>query len=145
MTSSLASPTHHDLVAVLSNQRRLLEQLLFRHAEISMLIAAGEHRFVGRAIDEALEVEAELGATELLRAMTVAGLGGEDPTLADLASGAPDDAAVQLTRLAADMSRLLDEVRRYRSQAAAWAGDRAEQMAQAVARFGATTYSRPGS
>jgi hypothetical protein len=61
MTSALATPTHQDLIAIMSNQRRLLEQLLFRHAEISMLIAAGEHRFVGRAIDEALEVEPSWG------------------------------------------------------------------------------------
>lgn len=151
MTSALATPTHQDLIAIMSNQRRLLEQLLFRHAEISMLIAAGEHRFVGRAIDEALEVEAELGAAELLRAMTTIGFGGGpgpaggpgggDVAISQIITDAPADAAATLGRLADDMGRLIQEVGRYRSQAAAWAGERAEMVSRAVAGFGAQTYS----
>ncbi len=146
MTSALATPSHQDLIAIMSNQRRLLEQLLFRHAEISMLIAAGEHRFVGRAIDEALEVEAELGAAELMRAMTTIGIGtitgidGEG-TLSEIIADAPSEAAATLGRLADDMGRLLQEVARYRTQAATWAGDRAGVVARAVAGFGAQTYS----
>ncbi|MGF1666988.1 MAG: hypothetical protein ACFCVC_12040 [Acidimicrobiia bacterium] len=140
MTSALATPTHQDLIAIMSNQRRLLEQLLFRHAEISMLIAAGEHRFVGRAIDEALEVEAELGAVELLRAMTTIGIDGDVP-ISKIIAGAPTDAAAILRRLADDMGRLLEEVARYRTQAATWAGERAEMVARAVTGFGAQTYS----
>jgi hypothetical protein len=143
MTSALASPTHHDLVAVMANQRRLLEQLLFRHAEISMLIAAGEHRFVGRAIDEALEVEAELGAVELLRAMTSSALDSADATLSEIVEGAPQDVAPQLNKLAKDMTRLLTEVERYRRQASAWAGERAGMVSKAVSTFGAQTYSPP--
>jgi hypothetical protein len=152
MTSALATPTHQDLIAIMSNQRRLLEQLLFRHAEISMLIAAGEHRFVGRAVDEALEVETELGAVELLRAMTTIGFAagpaggpaGGDVAISQIIAGAPADAAATLGRLADDMGRLIQEVGRYRAQAAAWAGERAEMVSRAVAGFGAQTYSAGG-
>jgi hypothetical protein len=149
MTSALATPSYQDLLAVMSNQRRLLEQLLFRHAEISMLIAAGEHRFVGRAIDEAFEVETDLGATELMRAMVAAALEPiqGDPSLSELIASAPADIGHQLNKVATDMTRLISEVDRYRKQASEWAGDRATQVAQAVAGFGANTYSagRPGS
>jgi hypothetical protein len=141
--SALDSSVYRDLVAAMSNERRLLDRLLFRHAEISMLIAAGEHRFIGRAIDEALEVEDELGAAELVRAMTTAELesmSGE-LSIADLVAEAPADIALQLGRLADDMNRLLVEVDRYRKQASAWAGDRAERVGRAIAGFGAQTYS----
>jgi hypothetical protein len=141
MTSALATPSYQDLIAVMSNQRRLLEQLLFRHAEISMLIAAGEHRFVSRAIDEALEVEAELGAVELMRAMIVVAMEGGDAGIGQIIGGAPADSATSLGKLAADMGRLLEEIDRYRAQAAGWAGERAEMVARAVSGFGAQTYS----
>jgi hypothetical protein len=148
MNLALAAPTYDDLVAVLANQRRLLEHLLFKHAEIAMLIAAGEHRFVGRAIDEALEVEAELGATDMVRAMTAIALhpptGGLEPSLGELLAGAPDNLATHLAKLGDDLGRLMVEIERYRTQASAWAGERAERVRELATRTTPLTYSRDG-
>ncbi len=142
MTTALASPTYYDLIGLLANERRLLERLLFRHAEISMLIAAGEHRFVGRAVDEALEVEAELAACDLTRAMMLVGLTprGDDMSMAELISEAPAEFQAPLGDLTRDMKRIMAQVDKYRREAAAWAGERAEQVRQAIQRFGADTY-----
>jgi hypothetical protein len=148
MNLALAAPTYDDLIAVLANQRRLLEHLLFKHAEIAMLIAAGEHRFVGRAIDEALEVEAELGATDMVRAMTAIALhpptGGPEPSLTELIAEAPENGVAHLRRLGDELGRLMVEVDGYRKQAATWAGERAERVRVLAARTTPLTYSRDG-
>ncbi|MDH4117537.1 MAG: hypothetical protein OEZ14_12870 [Acidimicrobiia bacterium] len=141
MTPTVDTASFHDLIAVLANERRTLEELLFRHAEISMLIAAGEHRFVGRAIDEALDVESRLAAGELMRAIAVAEVYGDDATLAQVLAAAPADAAEHLARLADDMARLVSEVERYRREASAWAGERAGKLREAIDRFGSEFYS----
>ena len=142
MTTALASPTHYDLIGLLANERRILERLLFRHAEISMLIAAGEHRFVGRAVDEALEVEMELASCDLTRAVMICGLSErhDDLTMSDLIAEAPDEFKTQLTELTDEMKRIMAQVDRYRREAAAWAGDRASQIRDAIDRFGSETY-----
>jgi hypothetical protein len=142
---TLAQPTYEDLIGVLTNQCRLLERLLFRHAEVAMLIAAGEHRFVSRAIDEALEIESDLGAADLARAMTVAAL-DRGETVSEIAAHAPEDLQKRLLRLADDMARMLDEVNTYRRQAAAWAGERSRHLTKALGSVGSTSgYSADGS
>lgn len=142
MTTALATPTYHDLMGLLANERRLLERLLFRHAEISMLIAAGEHRFVGKAVDEALEAESELAACDLMRAMLVTGLSesGDDLSMSALITESPDEFKTPLAELTKDMKRLMTQVDKYRREAAVWAGDRAVQIRQAIERFGSDTY-----
>ena len=142
MTTALGSPTYHDLIGLLANERRLLEKLLFRHAEISMLVAAGEHRFVGKAIDEAIEVESELASCDLVRAMMTSALAksGEDLSMSELIAHAPDAIKPQLESAAKEMKRLMVQVDRYRVEASAWAGERAEQLRGAIQRFGAQTY-----
>lgn len=142
MTTALASPTFHDLIALLANERRLLERLLFRHAEISMLVAAGEHRFVGKAIDEALEVETELANCDLVRAMMTSSLdtSGQDIPMSRLLAQAPEDLRAQLEALFKDMKRLMAQVDRYRAEASAWAGERSEQLRSAIERFGSHSY-----
>jgi hypothetical protein len=145
---ALLSPTHEDLIGAMLNERRLLERLLFRHAEVGLLIAAGEHRFVVRAIDEAIEVEAELATVELGRAVIAAGLPGgtNDGTLTQIASGASPEVASRILRLGGELGALLEEVNRRRGEAAAWAGERALQVSKALeGRGNAHAYSRDGS
>lgn len=147
LDSTIAQPTFEDLIGTMTNERRLLDKLLFRHAEIAMLIAAGEHRFVSAAIDEAIEVEEEVGAVDLARAITAGALGvGE--TVAEIAVAAPDHVAERLLLLSQQMARTLEEVNMYRAQAAAWAGDRSARLAKAIeaGRMGAGVgYSADGS
>jgi hypothetical protein len=145
---TIAQPTFEDLIGTMTNQRRLLDKLLFRHAEIAMLIAAGEHRFVSAAIDEALEVETEVGAVDLARAMTADALGcGE--TVSEIAAGAPDHVAQRLLRLSEHMARTLAEINTYRARAAGWAGDRSSRLSKAIDAGAAGTtgtgYSADGS
>lgn len=142
MTTALASPTYHDLIGMLANERRLLERLLFRHAEISMLIAAGEHRFVGKAIDEAIEAETELASCDLVRAMMTSALveAGHDLSMSELIAQAPNELQPQLQASAREMKRLMAQVDRYRTEASHWAGERAAQLRGAIDRFGSETY-----
>jgi hypothetical protein len=128
---TIAQPTFEDLIGTMTNQRRLLDKLLFRHAEIAMLIAAGEHRFVSAAIDEALEVETEVGAVDLARAMTADALGcGE--TVTQIAEHAPDHVAERMIGLSEHMARTLAEINTYRARAAGWAGDRSSRLSRAI-------------
>jgi hypothetical protein len=145
MDLALASPTYEDLIATLVNQRRLLEQLLFRHAQAAMLIAAGEHRFVARAIDEVMAIEADLGTADLARAVCVEALGVGDASLSELTATAPDAVAGRLAKLESDLSRLLAEVTAYREQAAQWAGMRAGRIEKAITSAGNSGYSADGS
>ena len=142
MNTALASPTYHDLIGLLANERRVLERLLFKHAEISMLIAAGEHRFLGRAIDEALEVESDLAACDLMRAVLITGLseGMDETDMTTLISKAPGEFEEPLEAIMKDMKRLVTQVDRYRHQAAAWAGERAEEIRTIIDRAGSGTY-----
>ena len=142
MTTALASPTYYDLIGLLANERRLLERLLFRHAEISMLVAAGEHRFVGKAIDEAIEVEAELANCDLMRAMVTSALNedGQDVSMSELITASPDEFRPALESAFKEMKRLMVQVDRYRIEASAWAGERADQLRAAIERFGQQGY-----
>jgi hypothetical protein len=137
MDLALASPTYEDLIATLVNQRRLLEQLLFRHAQAAMLIA--------RAIDEVMAIEADLGTADLARAVCVEALGVGDASLSELTATAPDAVAGRLAKLESDLSRLLAEVTAYREQAAQWAGMRAGRIEKAITTAGNSGYSADGS
>lgn len=139
-----ATPTVDDLIGAMTHQQRLLERLLFRHAEVAMLIAAGEHRFVPSAIDEALEVEEELGAVDLARAVTAEAL-GMGGTVGEIAMAAADGEARHLLRLSEEMARTLAQVNTYRARAAAWAGDRATRLSASIAGGLTTGYSEDGS
>jgi hypothetical protein len=142
--TTTAEPAIDDLIGAMTNQRRMLDRLLFRHAEVAMLIAAGEHRWVSAAIDEALEVEAELGAVDLIRAMTAEAL-DRGRTVGEIAESCSERDAERLLRLAEQMARTLAEVNTYRAQAAAWAGERSSKLSKAIDAAGAVAYSADGS
>jgi hypothetical protein len=137
------SPNFHDLVGALTRERQVMERLLFRHAEISMLIAAGEHRFVGRALDEAMIAESELAETDLLRALLTVAIepGLDDVGIETVIAAAPSDVRPNLETLARDMRRIMAQVDLYREQASNWAADRANQVRGAIDRFDRETYA----
>lgn len=119
-TSTVLAMDHEALVAVLTHQRRLLEQLLFRHAELRLLIDAGEARFISNALGEIDETETELGTSEVLRAAIADELGsvhriGPDPSLGALIDVAPDRLVAPLRALASDLRRLLESIEEHRA------------------------------
>lgn len=67
-------PTLDALVGLLSYEARVLERMLFRLSECGMLVAAGEHRHIPRAVDEIEDIEDQLSQVEVVRALLVAGL-----------------------------------------------------------------------
>ena len=146
-TQVLAATSPDALLSVLSYERRLLEQLLFRTTELTMLIEAGEHRFVQRALEEAQEVEDELGAAEVLRAAVVETLVPDQPhpTIDDVIAHAPETQRPALNGLAQDLRRLergIEEQRRAGQEAA---GKRAEVASRAQTGAAASGYRSDGS
>jgi hypothetical protein len=108
-----------------------------------MLIAAGEHRFVGRALDEAMIAESELAETDLLRALLTVAIepGLDDVGIETVIAAAPSDVRPNLETLARDMRRIMAQVDLYREQASNWAADRANQVRGAIDRFDRETYA----
>lgn len=146
-TQVLSTSSHEALVSVLSYERRILEQLLFRHIELSMLINAGEHRFVARALDEVNTVEGELGAAEILRAAVVEALVPDvrDPGIDTVIDRSPAALTAALESLALDLRRLHEGIEAQRTAAYDEAGRRAEMLASAQARLNAGGYRSDGS
>ena len=143
----LASTSPDALLSVLSYERRLLEQLLFRTSELTMLIEAGEHRFVQRALEEVQEVEDELGAAEVLRAAVVETLvpGEPDPTIDDVIDHAPESQRPALVGLARDLRRLEAGIEEQRRVGQVAAGKRAEVAVKAQHGTAASGYRSDGS
>jgi hypothetical protein len=143
----LAASSHETLVSVLAYERRLLEQLLFRHAELSLLIGAGEHRFVARAMDEVAAVEDELGATELIRAAVVDSLvpNAIEPNIDDVVRTSPQAWAPALEGLAMDLRRLHDGIEVHRRNARTSAARRSEMCSAAQRSLQAQGYRSDGS
>jgi hypothetical protein len=143
----LTATSPEALLSVLSYERRLLEQLLFRTTELAMLIEAGEHRFVQRALEEAQEVEDELGAAEVLRAAVLENLLPDDtePTIEDVISRSPEAHRPALAGLAKDLRRLHAGIEEQREAGHAAAGRRAEVAARAQAGANASGYRSDGS
>ncbi len=143
----LAASSHETLVSVLAYERRLLEQLLFRHAELALLIQAGEHRFVARALDEVASVEDELGATEVIRAAVVESLVPEmpEPSIDDVVRTSPPAWGPALEGLALDLRRLHDGIEMHRQNARASAAHRSGTCAAAQRGLQARGYRSDGS
>lgn len=143
----LSATSPDALLSVLSYERRLLEQLLFRTSELTMLIEAGEHRFVQRALEEAQEVEDELGAAEILRAAVLENLlpDNTEPTIEDVITRSPDALQPALAGLAKDLRRLHAGIEEQRQAGHLAAGKRAEVAARAQSGATAAGYRSDGS
>jgi len=138
------------LIALLTHQRALLEQLLFRHTELRLLIEAGEARFLGRTIDEIDSIESELGTLEMLRAMTTEEIAHghdlpSDPSLAELIRVVPEPAREGLTVLADDLRELMRAIEGHRTHGSEIAGRRAQRLADASIRPASDGYRSDGS
>jgi hypothetical protein len=129
----MANPGVESLTRVLEYERRLLEQLLYRHAETAMLLGAGQARFVPRALDELESVASELGSTEVIREAIVASLVNTDEAIDDLTlevlvDRLEDGRRSRIAALLTDLRTLWAEVETVRSVGR----DAAENRAQRV-------------
>jgi hypothetical protein len=123
--------------------------MLFRTIELTSLVDAGQHRFIGRALDDLDRAERELGQTELVRAaMTEAILGpqqGTEPTLSELLAVVDGDTATAISTTADQIRLGLAQIEAVRNNAASAAGERASRARRALnaATSEAGLYGRP--
>ena len=132
----MAQPSAGGLSDVMRTQQRLVDELLFRTIELTALVDAGQHRFIGRALDDLERAEHELGQTELVRsAMTEAILGsreGAEPSLSELLAAVDDDAATAISTTAAEIRSGLARIEAVRHDAVSTASERASRARRAL-------------
>lgn len=132
----MARPSAGGLSDVMKTQHRLVEEMLFRTIELTSLVDAGQHRFIGRALDDLDRAERELGQTEVVRAaMTEAILGprqGAEPTVSELLAAVDGDTATAISITAAQIRSGLAQIEVVRSGAASAAGERASRARRAL-------------
>lgn len=102
---------HVSLAALLVQERTLLARYRFAHAQLRVLVEAGETRFYGWAIDELTDIESTLETVEAARRGLVAGLGdATDASLHELVTAGPDELREVFERLADEIDDLLEQV-----------------------------------
>lgn len=134
------------LVRVLTQEQEILETLVRRMAGSAMMVASGEHRYLGMASDEIAQTREELGAMEVARALVVDDIAEQlnltdgEATLATIASRVPLHYATTLEAQLADLRRLVGEIQDLADSGAEASADRLQQIrktVEGVGRFGA--------
>lgn len=138
--TALADPTAEKLELLLKGQRKVLEQLLFRTTELELVIGGGEHRFIGKALDEIEHAETELALFELSRAIIAEALipPGREATASTLLELCADRPV--LVGLIGDLRRLVTAIEHSRQRARTAAVDRARMAGEASARLEAVGF-----
>ncbi len=107
-----------EFIALLNDQRQLLDDLLYRLVAARGVLAAGEIRFVGRASAEIETVINEIYGAESRRSDAIAqiavhlGIAPKQITLRSLAQAAPEPYHSVLEHLHGEFLRLADEIER---------------------------------
>ncbi len=109
------------LLALLDEERSMLERLVHKLAAATVLAEAAEDVYLLRAADEVVEAEEDLGAMELARAMMVADicdlLGfANELTLTQLTQVAPEGLREPLERRRSELLAQVDDVNRLRER-----------------------------
>ena len=100
-----------ELADVLGDERRLLENLVFRLLEARALLTGNEVRFLGWAAADVEAAAASVREVELRRATVVCALSGDDrATITTLVRTAPEPWATLLEDHRASLGRLAAEV-----------------------------------
>lgn len=119
-TTSLARTDFAALTALLTHERSLLDELLYRQQTLVLMLSAGEHDHLPTALGELVDVESRLATADLLRAETVEALVAVDGdlTLDDVAAAAPLPVRDSLLRLGSEIRERFTEVDHRRRVAA---------------------------
>ena len=132
----MGQPSADGLSDIMRTQHRLVEEMLFRTIELTALVDAGQHRFIGRALDDLERAERELGQTELVRAaITEALVGsppGAEPTLSQLLSSIDGDTATAIDETAARIRSGLERIEAVRHDAVSTATERVSRARRAL-------------
>ena len=132
----MGQPSPDGLSDVLKTQHRLVEEMLFRTIELTALVDSGQHRFIGRALDDLERAERELGQTELVRAaITEAIVGappGTEPTLSELLSTIDGDTAAAIDETATRIRSSLERIEAVRHDAVSTATQRVSRARRAL-------------
>ena len=132
----MGQPSTDGLSDIMRTQHRVAEELLFRTIELTALVEAGQHRFIGRALDDLERAECRLGQTELVRsAMTEAILGsrkGVEPSLSEVLASVDDETATAISATATEIRAVLAKIAEVRQGAASAAAERATRAGRAL-------------
>lgn len=132
----LSTPDAIGLADLLKTEHRLLEEVLFRTIELAALVESGQHRFIGRALDDLERAKMELGEAEMVRAaMTEAILGrppGEEPGLDALLETVDDDRSETLRIAGQRLSATLGELTSVSARATVTAAGRLGRVRRAI-------------
>lgn len=133
---ALVVPTFGRLLTILQEERQTLRALQDRYTRLGLLLAAGEHRFVARSIDEISAIEDDLGTLELARgAICDTLLPSPEGSMEDAIALAPDGLIEPLLVLGSDLQTLSGAVARERERCRAAARRRADLTATALSRI----------
>lgn len=146
-----------ELIALLNDQRQLLDDLLYRLVAARGVLAAGEMRFVARASAEIENVINEIFVAESRRAAGIAEIAvrlnvpPQKITLRALAAAAPEPYRTMLEHLHGEFLRLTDEIERTIATNKSLAAKGAAELTRMLSALGAQpiaekplTYAPPG-
>lgn len=132
----LTNPDADALAEVLNTQRRLIEEVLFRTLELTALIEAGQHRFLGRALDDLERAEVALGEAEIARAAITEAMiespPGYEPSLADVLESVDAERSETLGRTAERIRATLHELSQVRANGTSTANERVARTRRAM-------------
>ncbi|MFN0027473.1 MAG: flagellar export chaperone FlgN [Acidimicrobiales bacterium] len=134
-----------ELIALLTDQRQLLDDLLYRLVAARGVLAAGEIRYVARASSEIETVVTEIYAAETRRAAGIAifaerlGCPPQQITLRSLANAAPEPYRTLLEHLHTEFLRLTDEIERNIAMNKSLAAKGAAELTRMLTALGAPT------
>lgn len=133
-----------EFIALLNDERQLLDELLYRLVAARGVLAAGEMRFVARASAEIEQLVDDIFAAESRRAAEIAALAARlgwpahELTLRSLAAAAPEPYHTILEQLHVDFLRLTDEIERTISVNKTLATRGAAELSRLLSALGAT-------
>jgi hypothetical protein len=122
-TSERTTTSYSDVSSVLWREREVLQDLLYKLLTETLIVSAGHTRWLAKANDDVAQALDELRATEVLRAAEVEAIAvelnaDEPPSLAELATSAPEpwatifaDHRASLLVLVAEVEQATDDAR----------------------------------
>jgi hypothetical protein len=132
-----------ELIALLNDQRQLLDDLLYRLVAARGVLAAGEMRYVARASAEIESLINEIYVVEARRASGIAeiavrlGCPPQQITLRALAAAAPEPYRSVLDHLHGEFLRLTDEIERNIAMNKTLAAKGAAELSRMLSALGA--------
>ncbi|NOX24426.1 MAG: hypothetical protein GXP36_15230 [Actinobacteria bacterium] len=152
-TESTPDRVHQQLMALvglLNRQQRVLERLVFKLSEATLLVGAGEDRFLGYMVDEVGDAQDEVGVIDAMRALLVGdiaeslGLDIDTVSLGEIVQHAPDNIGPILESQHKHLLALLDEMESVAEQGTVSVGSKLRHVSNSIDRIQDDAYGRSG-